>query len=370
MWFYKIIEHKLNFYRKEINEYILKIKQNFYFKIKINSSTKNLIIFFIEGPWKKGTGEIISGGITSIDSIYQITKEYTNIHHAETLICTLSGNRIFRFKTFNSKTCVLHNDQLVRFEKVNNLLLHIPEYLLSDFLTKCRQGFFSNVIRSHKVQLNILNQNIELMPSVEIIDALRKYFSIITQTTAHKKYSNDLFLEKYNIPYHFLSARIDKSQYDFVPLEAKKKLILFSPDDPFKNEKIIKILQRTLPDYKFTTIKNMSYSTYKRQIGNAKFCFTFGEGLDGYFVEPFFSGTVSFAIYNESFFEKSYKSLPTIFLSEKEVFQEIESKVLSLMNEKEYNKAVETTNELLTSDYNYEDYKDNIKKYYIKFFSN
>jgi len=67
-------------------------------------------------------------------------------------------------------------------------------------------------------------------------------------------------------------------------------------------------------------IKNLSYKEYKRTIGRAKWAVTFGEGLDGYFVETIFSGGISFAVYNDHFFPDEFKQLPTVF----ESYQEME----------------------------------------------
>lgn len=312
--------------------------------------------------------EKISGGITSIDSIYLRTKELQYLHKAETLLFTLSGNRLFRFTTFGSTSRILHFDLLNRFSRLSNVLIHIPEYYCVELLHQLNEGNFKQNLKAKNYQLNILNQNIKLMPSVEVVMQLKKHFSLVTQTTAHINYNSDKFLSKYNIPFHFFSARIDISQYTFVPFENKENLILFSPDDKEKNEKIINLLKPIFNQFHFKVIENVTYNEYKRLIGKAKFCFTFGEGLDGYFVEPFFSGTISFAIYNEQFFSPEYSTLPTVIKSEELLFSEIVATIKLLDNKTAYNEVVNSTNKLLTKEYNYNDYVKNIKSYYEQYF--
>jgi hypothetical protein len=57
----------------------------------------------------------------------------------------------------------------------------------------------------------------------------------------------------------------------------------------------------------------MTYQEYKATISKAKWALTFGEGLDGYFVEPIFSGDSSFSVYNPSFFIEDSWSLRTVY---------------------------------------------------------
>ncbi len=349
-------------------DFVRKCNQYFYFIFKVNRSAERLIIFFIEGPWQKALNEKITGGITSIESIYEQTRTLQNIHQAETVLCTLSGKRIYRFTTFNSHSRIIHFDFLKRFYRLNDVLIHIPEYFVKELLFQLENGQLKKILKSKNYQLNILNQNIELMPDPGIVMQLKKYFTTVTQTTAHRNYNSDKFLAKYNIPFHFFSARIDISQYSFVPFHQKENLILFSPDDKEKNEKIINLLKTDFSYFQFKVIENITYPEYKKLIGRAKFCFTFGEGLDGYFVEPFFCGTISFAIYNELFFSTEYRSLLTVVETEEYLYNNISKTINLLLDETAYNLVVGDTNKLLTVEYNYDDYVNNIKLFYERYF--
>jgi hypothetical protein len=291
-----------------------------------------------------------------------------SLHKAETFLCTLSGNRLFKFTTFKSVSRIVDLQQLSALNNVHEALIHIPEYLVTELVKQLNKGRFKRYFNSRFSQLNILNQNIDLMPEPEVIRQLETHFDKVTQTTAHKNYNSDKFLGRYNIPYHFFSARVDIKQYKFIPFAEKENLVLFSPDDYSKNKRVLESLQQKLKGYKFETIEKMTYDRYKERIGRAKFCFTFGEGLDGYFIEPFFSGTVSFAIYNDQFFRAEYRGLPSVFDTEEELFKKIDQVIEQFLDPVEYNKTVKKTNKLLTADYNYDDYVNNIKAYYTTYF--
>ena len=105
-----LITHIFNYCFRAFKDSVIKLKQELYFQTSVNSSAEKLVIFFKEGLWKKATSEKISGGIISIESIYQITREFKNIHRVETVVCTLVGNRLFKFKTFQSSTRIFHFD--------------------------------------------------------------------------------------------------------------------------------------------------------------------------------------------------------------------------------------------------------------------
>jgi hypothetical protein len=48
-------------------------------------------------------------------------------------------------------------------------------------------------------------------------------------------------------------------------------------------------------------------------VARTKWALTFGEGLDGYFLETVFAGGISFAVYNTEFFTTDFKELKTVY---------------------------------------------------------
>ena len=81
---------------------------------------------------------------------------------------------------------------------------------------------------------------------------------------------------------------------------SKKTLIAISPDTRPEKAEIVRRIAGALPDHKIIEIRKMTYQQYKEVIRDAKFMFTFGEGLDGYFVELIFSGAVAMAIFESA----------------------------------------------------------------------
>ena len=54
---------------------------------------------------------------------------------------------------------------------------------------------------------------------------------------------------------------------------------------------------------------------YMDYIAKAMFVISFGEGFDGYFIQPCLVGSVGIAVYNERFFpDSSWKELDNVYL--------------------------------------------------------
>src|SRR5262249_38637 len=115
-------------------------------------------------------------------------------------------------------------------------------------------------------------------------------------------------------PIHYLSWGLCPENFERVGYSSKQKLIVISPDAHNAKPEIVRKISAALPDHKIIEIRNMTYRKYKSIIKSAKFTFTFGEGLDGYFVESIFSGGVAMAIFSERFFTAEYRNLDGVFL--------------------------------------------------------
>ena len=76
---------------------------------------------------------------------------------------------------------------------------------------------------------------------------------------------------------------------------------------------VLGVMSKTFPDTRLQIVQNLTYEEFKAAISRAKWALTFGEGLDGYFVEPIFCGCVSFAVYNERFFTEAFRSFRTVY---------------------------------------------------------
>ena len=108
----------------------------------------------------------------------------------------------------------------------------------------------------------------------------------------------------------------------------------------------------------------MTYEQYKNIISRAKWSVTFGEGLDGYFVEPIMSGAISFAAYNEEFFTPAYQSLATVYQSFDVLIEKIAGDIRRLDRPHDFAAYQQEQRRLCKSDYRHEEYLQNISRFY------
>src|SRR5262249_12002458 len=136
-----------------------------------------------------------------------------------------------------------------------------------------------------KWRFNILLQ-MDQIPKREAVDIV-KQIGPTTVTLAYESLTADAE-QRLSCPTHFISCVISTQDFERRGYNDKKPLIIISPDlHPLKSE-IVRRMAETMPDHEIIEIWNMTYEEYKRTIRNAKFAFTFGEGLDGYFAETIF----------------------------------------------------------------------------------
>ena len=343
------------------NATVKKIRQFFWLLPYFFSSDKKAIIFLI--PF----GDIVNGGVMSINNIFNTSKETQN--GATVLLATdVKSHNFIKFTKFNNNSFVNNIDLvliLLKSKFFRHITIHIPEYYFNFFLENNIQNF-KKFYSQNKLTVNILNQKIDEMPTPESIKFYtEKYGAIFTITCAHKKYSTNVFKEKFNVPYHFLSVNLDHNNYIKTDFSNKENLILISPDQHPLKESILAILKKELPFFEIIIINKMTFEEYKLLVSKSKFQITFGEGLDGYFIEPYFSHGIGFAVYNEEFFTPEYKNLNTVYDSYENLKINIVEDILQLYNnEKLYNSIWEMGFNACYNDYNYEKFKNNLIDYY------
>jgi len=364
---YRLLKYKAE-WSKQFREIKVKRVQNELIS-KTNPLAEKIILFFIPGADYKSGKEHITGGLISIISLAQETKALFG--NSETL--TLCSNfydqhLLFKLTSFENSTEVL-NPKIIEnyFSNVKELILHIPELYVSQFVENQLNNSWINQI--DLVQINILNQNINLMPETDIVNTLKAKYSNTTITTAHKKYCTAFYQKKYGIPYHQLSVWISPENYMKTEFDKKENLILFSPDNYELSNQLILKYSELLKQFKFQIIQSLSYEEYKKRIATAKYLITTGEGLDAYFIESYFSGSVAFACRNKDFFDEKYWDLPCLF----DVNEQLETQLLKLIkaydNEIDYRKLNEQVCNLLEEDYSYLNYKNNLQKFYDREYS-
>lgn len=308
----------------ESNNIILKIleAEQFLKKIYLTTvpkDTKKLILFFF--PPLNG----VTGGLISILNIAKDSRELMSKDGYFIQTCYYPNQLGFFKYRFcdNDESIITFDEAIDNFPEVEDIIIHVPEYYSAVIFKQLTEKQTLFLKKAKKLRINILNQNIEVMPQPSYLSYLRIFSDNISQTTGHKKYTTQEVCNKWGYPLYSLPVVIP-TKYNFKVYIEKQDIICFSKDiNPYKQE-IIEKINKKLPHYELIEINNMSYDKYKELIGNAKYCITFGEGFDGYFSEPIVSGSMSFAVYNEEFFPSAeYKKYRNVYSSYDEMLNKI-----------------------------------------------
>lgn len=241
----------------------------------------------------------------------------SSLSRADVVLCTLPGDKpLLRHTLFPSDTDVYGLDQVLDyFTNLRSLTLHVPEYAAPQLARRLEERQIRCLAGIESLHINVMNQNIDLMPSPEALEDLRRLATHMTMTTAHRQYCTPELSRRYRLPVHHLSVPVDTDTYPQPAFAEKDDLVLFSPDDPAKNREVEAALTAIRPELEFVEIRGLPYAEYRRLLERARFMFTFGEGLDYYFVESILSGGVAFAVFNDRFFTPEFLTLQTVYRS-------------------------------------------------------
>lgn len=197
---------------------------------------------------------------------------------------------------------------------------------------------------------------------------IRQKIGRVTCTTAHEAYSSPAMERQLGYPLHKLSVYVSPEQYDKKCYSEKENLMIVSPDEHPMKDKIMRLISSQFPNLSLRIIRNLTYEEYKKTISQAKWALTFGEGLDGYFVETVFSGGISFAVYNDNFFTGEFKNLRTVYPSFDTLIAKICKDIRNLDNESAYAEYQKEQYNLCSRYYNYNQYIDNLSSFYLRYF--
>ena len=314
-------------------------------------------------------GAKVCGGVMSIFSLCETSRKFVSDS-----LCIISTYPKSKY-TYANNDKFLNNENIYRFSQIidnckslEELIIHIPEYYSEYFYRDLKhkdKKFLKSIKNLH---LNIMNQNIELMPEPKKLRNLYKLTNNITQTIAHDRYATQEVCNKWQIPTHLFSVNIDLERYKTYSFEEKEKIIVLSPDNNnYKNE-VIEKLKKDFSDWKLITVQNMTFPQYMDLISKAFFVITFGEGMDGYLNQPLYKNSVGIAVYNENFFpDESWKKLKNIYSSYEDLIENISSDLKELHQDKElYTKTIESHICKLNSIYVANNYGENLERYYKK----
>lgn len=332
---------KNNHYYKEIEEAI-EIQDNY--DLSGLQKAEKLILFLTPNRME------ILGGIMSIYYLCKFSRELKKDYLC--LTCTTPGK-----STYAKNDKFENNERIYRWEQIVNnginikeLILHVPEYYIKKFYEDLRRNEIKFLKSIPNLHINILNQNIKLMPKPKNLKELYKLTSNITQTTGFESYTTQEVCDKYNIPLYHLASFIDLDNCIKNDYKNKKKLILYSLDDNPMKSKIVKRLQNDLSDFELRVINNLTYEQFLKLIADALFCISFGEGFDGYYIQPYYAKSIGISVYNDIFFINSeMKSFPFVYESYEQMYEKIADDI---------NKVYQNKNE-------YEQISKNIYNYFV-----
>lgn len=336
------------------------IKEQDLYDLTALQQAQKLIVFLIPNI------KMMTGGIQSIYSICKYSREICP--DALCLISTHPGKFTYSHNDFFK-----NDEQIFRWEQIienaknaKEIIIHVPEYFAGKFYKSLKKADIKFLKGIKNLQINIINQNIELMPAPAKIKDLFKLTNNITQTIGHHRYATQEVCDKWQIPAHFLSVHIDLSGYKSYPFEEKEKIIVLSPDNVPYKEAVIEKLKNELPDFKLVTVENMTFDEYMDLIARAYFVISFGEGFDGYFIQPVFVGTLGIAMYNNRFFpDETWKEFGNVYENSTDFIYDLISNLKSFIgNQEYYYSLVDKMREKFKNLYNEKYFIENLKKIY------
>jgi len=345
--------------QNHIKEFRIRKRQEELLRENYSPDTENLIIFLTPGY------DRVNGGILSISSIAKESIKLKHLHGAEVLLCTLPGDPpLLKYTKFSNQNYIFKLSQvLFYFQNLKNLMIHIPEYGIDQFMRNISVQEYAKLKSIKNIHFNIMIQNIKLLSSIEGIKRLKK-LGTVTCTTAHERYSTLEIRKRLGVPLHKLSTFVSPEQYIRKSYIEKENLMIVSHDSHPKKIEILSLIRKQLPQLKIQIIKNLAYEDYKKVISQAKWALTFGEGLDGYFVETIFSGGISFAVYNPDFFTEDFRSLRTVYENYDSLMKNICLDIKELDNSERYAAYQAEQYNLCKKYYNYRIYIKNLELFY------
>ena len=186
----------------------------------------------------------------------------------------------------------------------------------------------------------------------------------LTCTTAHEQYSTNELSRRFGCPLHKLSVFVSPEKFVKKTFLEKENLMIVSNDLHPRKTEVLNLIAKRFPKLKIQIIENLTYEEYKKTISRAKWALTFGEGLDGYFIETIFSGGVSFSVYNKKFFTEDFGSLRTVYENYDALSNRISIDLQGLDNELDYTAYQNKQFKLCQKHYAYSEYIKNIEAFY------
>ncbi|SEL47559.1 hypothetical protein SAMN05443999_105280 [Roseovarius azorensis] len=315
----------------------------------------------------------MSGGIFSMFSIANQMRLFKSIHGYEIIMLTRPNPECLTFlrqTCFRNAETVFRFEQLLRCANARDIYMHLPEYaseyLMWD-LSDDAKNFLQNLDTLH---INLLNQNIWLMPEREKFESLFELTDNVTQSVAHHAYFSQEYTDRYNIPSLLLPAYTDLGEYTPTDFKDKENLIIYSLDDAPHKEQVLERISRELPQYRLLEIRNITFDKYMEYATRCRFSISFGEGFDGYVAQPIHMGGIGLTVYNDEFFPSDhFLNYRNIFKSADDMVENIVDTIRDLAADgrayTELNRAFCAEYDML---YSIKEYREQVKKLALKQF--
>jgi hypothetical protein len=322
----------------------------------VGFDARRLIVFLVPGY------DCPVGGVLSIAAIYRETKALQNLHGSKVAMCTMPGDPpLLKYTWFKNRNYLLDFETLLkRCRNLEYLLIHVPEYAvnhLSEWL-----GSHSSNLKAKDIHFNVLIQNIDVLQGQD--PKALKHFGKVTCTTAHEAYSNAETREALGVSLHRLSVCNGPELYTVSDYTKKQPLLMVSHDKHPLKEKVLLKIQQALPSLRIQVIQNLTWENYCEVASSTKWSLTFGEGLDGYFSDPVFSGGVAFAVYNERFFTPPFAKLESVYPSWEVLMDRITNDLKRLDEPVAYERCWREAWNLLSEIYSTERFRENLSAFY------
>jgi hypothetical protein len=304
-----------------------------------------------------------SGGVMSIAAIYRETQALQKLHEAKVALCTVPGEPpLLKYTWFRNRNYLLDFEALLsRCGKLDYLLIHIPEYAVNH-LSEWLDSHWSSFQAIKECHFNVLVQNIDLTEGQDFT-ALKR-FGKVTATTAHEAYSNAATRERLGVSLHRLSCCNGPELYTLSGYTTKQPLLMVSHDEHPLKEKVLGEIKQALPTLRIQVIQNLAYEDYCKVASSTKWSLTFGEGLDGYFSDPVFSGGVAFAVFNERYFTPAFASLETVYPSWDVLREKMTTDLQRLDEPIAYERCSREAWSLLNDLYSTARFRENLRSFY------
>jgi hypothetical protein len=170
--------------------------------------------------------------------------------------------------------------------------------------------------------------------------------------------------EEIGVPLHRLSCCIGPETFKLSGYREKEPLLIVSHDPHPLREKVLNVVAQACPNLTIKIIQGLSYEEYLGLARRAKWSLTFGEGFDGYFIEPCLSGGVPFAVFNNRYFTPPFADLENVYESWDVLIDKIAADIRRLDEPTAYEQCWRRTYDLICNLYSTARFRENLRLFY------